>query len=149
MDIKAIILVALVVVGISCLVEVEADAEALYAVVGDGISTKEITKGKLKSICMGKTTYWKSGKKVSLLMRPPNSPAGQQIFKVILKMVPSRYQHYWNEQKLSGRGLAPRSVSAAGKVAKMVGSRAGAISFISESERKMLTGSKATVIRIK
>ncbi len=148
MKIKTLLVTSLVFVGLSLTSSADAAAEKLYAIVGDGISAKEVSKGALKSICMGKTTYWKSGKKVSLLMRPPSSPAGQAIFKTVLKMVPSRYQHYWNEQKLSGRGVAPRSVSAAGKVAKMVGSRAGAIGFISESEKKQLVGTNAKLVRV-
>lgn len=135
--------------GVVCFTHPKAHAEKLYVVVGDGISTNEISKGALKSICMGKTTYWKSGKKISLLMRPSASPAGKAIYKTVLKMVPSRFQHYWNEQKLSGRGIAPRSVSSGSKVVKMVGSRAGAIGFISESERQQLGKTSAKTFLIK
>jgi ABC-type phosphate transport system substrate-binding protein len=149
MNTKTFVLTIVALLGVVCFANTKAHAEKLYVVIGGGISPKEISKGALKSICMGKTTYWKSGKKISLLMRPANSPAGDAIYKSILKMVPSRYQHYWNEQKLSGRGIAPRSVSSGAKVVKMVGSRAGAIGFISESERKQLGNTNAKIFPIK
>ncbi len=141
-----VVLAGLVLVPLEAVAD---NGDELRVIVNPKVQITAISKDELKSIFMGKRTFWSGQKRITPIGRPSSVSAGRAFYKIIVGMTPGRYRHHWNGLELSGRGVRPRSASKADDVGAMVKSDGGAIAIVSVSELSKLEKYRVKVVSIR
>jgi len=110
------------------------DGDEVVVVVNARNPSTRITRGQLKSIYLGQTSFWHGVVPMKVVMRPVTSEPSQVFFEDVLGVSAGRYRQNWDAKQLSGQGVAPKEVGSADAVANMVRSNPGAIGFLLASE---------------
>lgn len=121
----------------------------LRVIVNSKVQITAISKDELKSIFMGKKTFWAGQSRITPIDRPVSITAGRAFFKTIVGMTPGRYRHYWNGLELSGRGVRPRTAMRVDDVGSIVRSDSGAIAIVTVSELSKLSKYRVKVITVR
>jgi ABC-type phosphate transport system substrate-binding protein len=96
-------------------------------------NAKSLSVEEVKRIFLGETSYWLHNVPVKLILRPSDSPAGENFYRAI-GVPPSRLKRIWQEKQLSGQGNAPDTIKAIGDVLSKVAASPGGVSFAMSAE---------------
>jgi ABC-type phosphate transport system substrate-binding protein len=112
----------------------EAGPNDLLVVVNKGNSTGSLSKDAVRNIYLGSQKFWSGQKRITPFNRPASKPAGEAFFGKVLGMSPSRYRLHWKKLELGGKGVEPKTVGDAAKLLGKVGSKSGAIGYVTRGE---------------
>lgn len=94
-----------------------------------------LSPAELRNIYLGRTTRWKNGRRVALLVRPASTPAGKAFLKQVVRMPEIDFSQHWLGVVFRGEAPSPpRVVDAATAVVKIVTENPDALGFVMESE---------------
>jgi len=96
-------------------------------------NAKSLSVDETKRLFLGETSFWSSNIPVKLILRPSDSPAGDNFYRVI-SITPARLKRIWQERQLSGQGNTPETVAAIQGVLTKVAASPGGISFAMSAE---------------
>lgn len=109
--------------------------------------TSQMSVAEAQNYFLGRTAFWHGVVPVKLIVRPASIPAGQQFYEKIAQMSAQAFAQHWSKQQLSGKGVAPATVSGASEVAAEVAKTPGSLSFVLASEAWQLSGVKIIPLR--
>ncbi len=141
---------ALVVFGTSSSDRVEAQvADGVVAIIHARNPTQTINKADLKKLFLGQTGFWHGVVPVRVFVRPDDSGSAKLFYRTVLDMTPQAFRKHWDKQQLSGRAVAPESVSSIEDIAKKVGGVPGGVGFALSSETWSLKATNVKIIPLK
>jgi ABC-type phosphate transport system substrate-binding protein len=106
----------------------------LAVIVHAGVPAASLGSAELASIYTRATRTWKDGSIVRALNLPPGSPERVEFDRVVLDMSPERSAQFWIDRQIRGEEGAPKSISQAEIVARLVPTMSGAIGYVRESK---------------
>jgi hypothetical protein len=128
---------------------VHTQTPTLVAVLHQQNTAQQIGRTELRNMALGTTTFWSDNSPITLYVRPPSTPAGRELFRVVLQMTPTRYRQHWMSRQLSGQGVAPAVVESTADLVRRVARNTGAIGVATSEELQgaTLTGVRSVPIR--
>jgi ABC-type phosphate transport system substrate-binding protein len=106
-------------------------ADALVMVVNKSNTVKALTKPDAKRIMLGQMTSWPGGAKVTIVVRPHQSPEHAAVLEKVCGMNEVQYTRYQLQEEFAGRAVAALHEEASDAAVKsFVKSNAGAVGFV-------------------
>jgi hypothetical protein len=94
-----------------------------------------LSSAELRNLYLGRTTRWKNGRRVALIVRPASTTAGNAFLKQVVRMSEIDFSQHWLGVVFRGEAPSPpRVVEAAQAVVKIVIENPDALAFVMESE---------------
>jgi hypothetical protein len=119
---------------------------ALAVIVHPGVPATSLNAAGLSSIYTRATKVWNDGTTVRPLNLQPGSPERIEFDRVVLAMSPERSAQFWIDKQIRGEDAAPKAISQADIVARLVPTLSGGIGYIPESK---VDGKVRVVARIR
>ena len=94
-------------------------------------ATKNLSSAELRRIFLGQTSRWRDGHRVTLLVRPSNTPEGRLFLDRVVHMSDIDYSQWWIGAVFRGEAASlPRVIETSEGMVKAVASNEDAIGFI-------------------
>ena len=107
----------------------------------DAVTEVSLSKAAIKDILLGKTTFWKDGQAIVLVVANDKMDAALQE---LAGMSASQFKTHWQRLAFSGRGQQPKIIAEA-DVVSTVASTKGAIGIVPEGAK--LAGVKKVEVK--
>jgi ABC-type phosphate transport system substrate-binding protein len=121
-------------------------AVKLAVIVNPAVPVTTLGAAELASIFTRATRTWKDGTTVRALNLPQGSPERVEFDRVVLDMSPERSAQYWIDKQIRGEEPAPKAISQADIVARLIPTLSGAIGYVPEDK---VDGKARVVARIR
>jgi ABC-type phosphate transport system substrate-binding protein len=106
-------------------------ADALVMIVNKGNAAKAVTKPDAKRIMLGQMTNWPGGTKVTIVLRPHQSPEHAAVLEKVCGMNEVQYTRYQLQEEFAGQAVAALHEEASDAAVKsFVKANAGAMGFV-------------------
>ncbi|MBN2573970.1 MAG: hypothetical protein JXP73_05335 [Deltaproteobacteria bacterium] len=118
----------------------------LAVIVNPAVPVTALGAAELASIYTRATRAWKDGTMVRALNLPPGSAERIEFDRVVLDMSPERSAQFWIDRQIRGEEPAPKAISQADIVARLVPTLGGGIGYVPEDK---VEGKVRVVARIR
>jgi ABC-type phosphate transport system substrate-binding protein len=110
-------------------------AEAVVFIVNKANPVDDLSAAELRKYFLLEHDHWPNGRKNTVLMLPPGSPARELVFREIYQFTESEFNRYFIQEKFTGHiQSAPKELASAANVRKFVFNVPGAIGYIRANE---------------
>ena len=107
---------------------------SLAVIVNPAVPAKALGAAELASIYTRATRTWKDGTTVRALNLPPGTAERIEFDRVVLDMSPERSAQFWIDRQIRGEEAAPKAISQADIVARLVSTLGGGIGYVPEDK---------------
>jgi len=109
--------------------------DALVFITSRSQTTTSLSTAELRNIFLGRTTRWKNGRRILVIVRPATTPAGRDFLDRVVRMSEIDFSQDWLAAVFRGQvSSAPRVVASTDAVRKAIAGNANAIAFVLRSE---------------
>jgi hypothetical protein len=108
-------------------------AEPLVVIVSDKVQVDDVSAALLHRVFTGEPTEADGAGRFVPLNLPPGSPARVAFDQAILDLSPDEMSQYWVNQRIRGKGPAPRSIPDPRLAVQLVLKLPGAIAYVPAS----------------
>jgi ABC-type phosphate transport system substrate-binding protein len=109
--------------------------ETLVFITSKDQATTNLSTAEVRNIYLGRTTRWKNGRRISVIVRPATTAAGRTFLQQVVRMSEIDFSQNWLGVVFRGEASSPPQVIAPADAArKLVSGNADAIAFVSSSE---------------
>ncbi|HEX3107633.1 MAG TPA: hypothetical protein VHU41_00975 [Thermoanaerobaculia bacterium] len=120
--------------------------DALVFITSKNQTTTSLSTAELRNIYLGRTTRWKNGRRILVIVRPPAMPAGREFLDRVVRMSEIDFSQDWLGAVFRGEAAAaPRVIGSTDAVRKAIAENTDAIAFVLSSE---LVAEDETSIRV-
>jgi hypothetical protein len=105
-------------------------ATSLAIVVAKASPIRELTQFELKKLYLGSLITDSSGERIIPFNQNPNAPDRVLFEDRVLGMTPEEVARYWIERKIRGQGGAPKAVSPADLLQKVVSRLEHSVAYV-------------------
>ena len=110
-------------------------SDALVFVVGARRQPIAVSSAELRKVYLGKTTRWPDGRRIVLAVRPARTAAGKIFFDRVVEMSDIDFSRHWLGVLFRGEAVAaPRVISGADEVRRLLARTPDALAFLLSSE---------------
>jgi len=113
-----------------------AQSSDLVVIVNQSSKVTKLNATQLYDIFTSARRTWSDGQRVMGFNMPPRSQARTQFDRAVLQREPEQVARFWVDQRVRGGARAPRSVSKASLILRLVETAKGAIGYVPESSIK-------------
>ena len=132
------LLTGLTVAGLAVLVLLPttvAATDSLAVVVSPDVEIDELPFTELRKIMLGDRQFWKSGKRITLIVRGPDSPEREQLLKQVYKMNEAQFRQYWIAKVFRAEiPSQPRIVVSNDEAVDLIGVMEGGITVVNAAD---------------
>ena len=109
--------------------------DSLVFITSKDQTTTTLSPSELRNIFLGRTTRWKNGRRIVVIVRPSTTAAGREFLDRVVRMSEIDFSQDWLGVVFRGHApSAPRVIGSADAVRKMVAENVDAIAFVLSSE---------------
>lgn len=113
-----------------------AGGDVIAIIVNKSNAVGKMGKGELRPIFQTTKTDWPDGDKITAINLPEANSLRQGVDAAVLGLDPDRVSRYWIDRKIRGGAPPPQKVATTSAMLALVGSKAGAIGYVGETEVK-------------
>lgn len=114
---------------------VNAKAGDIAVVVRPDTPADDLTLREIRDLMMGERQFWKSGLRVTLLIRAPTARERDVVLKVIYRMTEAQFQQYWISKVFRAETTAgPKIVYSNQMAMGLIAALPGSVSFVDTDE---------------
>jgi ABC-type phosphate transport system substrate-binding protein len=125
------------------------EADGVVVLLNARNPTQALSNAELSKMFLGQTAFWHGVVPVKLVLRPDGSIAAKTFYETALGMTPQAFRKHWDEQQLSGRGVAPKPFATPDEVATAVAQMPGGIGYALASEAWKLSNKGVKVVQLR
>jgi ABC-type phosphate transport system substrate-binding protein len=119
-----------VIVLAAALMPGEAPRTSVAFIVSSKRETKNLSSAELRRIFLGQTSRWRNGHRITLLVRPSNTPEGRLFLDRVVHMSDIDYSQWWIGEVFRGEAASvPRVIESSEAMVKAVAANEDAIGF--------------------
>jgi hypothetical protein len=112
-----------------------ASAESLAVVVSPDVEVDELSFTDFRKIMLGDRQFWKSGKRITLIVRGPDSPERELLLKRVYKMNEAQFRRYWIAKVFRAEVPSqPRIVISNDEAVDLIGVMEGGITVVNVAD---------------
>lgn len=89
-----------------------------------------LDKKEVRSLYLNKPIKGFKGKKIQLILPPPESATGTKFIKEVLRMTPGKFKSHWASQIFTGKGSEPTYTDSLDEILEIIESNTRAIAVI-------------------
>jgi ABC-type phosphate transport system substrate-binding protein len=110
-------------------------AESLAVVVSPDVEVDELSFADFRKIMLGDRQFWKSGKRITLIVRGPESPERELLLKQVYKMNEAQFRQYWIAKVFRAEVPSqPRIVVSNDEAVDLIGVMEGGITVVNTAD---------------
>jgi hypothetical protein len=110
------------------------NARELVLIAHSSVPAEDLEGSRVRNVFLGRTSTWSNRESAVVLMRPTSSELSGRFLESFLRMNPASWASHWQNQEMTGRGIAPPTVSSIAELLARVGSTAGAVAYAERGE---------------
>jgi len=112
-----------------------AAGEEVDIIVSKANTIDDLPMADAKKVFVGDKSTWPSGKRVTILMLAPGTPARAAVLHQIYKMSEDDYGQYFTQAAFSGKVAAPpKDIASGAQMKQAVAANPGAIGYVSKAD---------------
>lgn len=109
--------------------------EALVFITSKDQVTTNLSSSEVRDIYLGRTTRWKNGHRITVVVRPATTAAGRVFLQQVVRMSEIDFSQNWLGVVFRGEASSPpRATAPVDAVRKLIAGNADAIAFVLSSE---------------
>jgi ABC-type phosphate transport system substrate-binding protein len=110
-------------------------AESLAVVVSPDVEVDELSFADFRKIMLGDRQFWKSGKRITLIVRGPDSPERELLLEKVYKMNETQFRRYWIAKVFRAEVPSqPRIVVSNDEAVDLIGVMEGGITVVNATD---------------
>ena len=128
--------IGLAVAGLAVLLASSAfAAESLAVVVSPDVEVDELSFADFRKIMLGDRQFWTSGKRITLIVRGPDSPERELLLKQVYQMNEAQFRRYWIAKVFRAEVPSqPRIVISNDEAVDLIGVMEGGITVVNAAD---------------